>query len=58
MLVSVNFSLIRCLNKMIKIFGKVISVFNWKNKWIFNIFILKINKHLLTSNEYINTHYL
>ena len=43
---------------MIKIFGKVIWVFDWKNKWIFNLFMLKTNKHLLTSNEYSNTHCL
>ncbi|TCL69281.1 hypothetical protein EV196_101718 [Mariniflexile fucanivorans] len=31
-------------------------VFDWKIKWIYNILILKNYKHLLTSNEYYNTH--
>ena len=31
-------------------------VFDWKNKWIINILLLESNEHLLTSNEYNNTH--
>ena len=36
----------------------MIRVFDWKNKWIYNIFLLENNKHLLTSNEYVNAHCL
>ena len=33
------------------------SVFDWKINWIFNIFLLKNNEQLLTSNEYIHVDY-
>ncbi len=34
----------------------MIPVFDWKNNWIFNVFLLETNQQLLTSNEYYNTH--
>jgi hypothetical protein len=31
-------------------------VFDWKNKWIFNILLLKTNEQLLTSHAQTNAH--